>query len=361
MIFAAVGVSSLGLANEDLIQPLDSYPKASRVWLGATVGKVQVNPSTPIEYSRPGEIVWEVENNAELVEDQVIAVTGYEKVVLSEEQLALKENRRSHEVTDIEWATDEQIRNLRQGLGEQQEALDQLTLTGTERQLLGENFETRLADERKLLSEQIAKLQGRLDSGYFEELEKLDIEAVDLELKTARQEHDELVRTSEVKSPTAGRLEILFRGIISKNTVIAEVVKEGLAEAEVELSDPRLRSIAGEELVADIVGDDGRTYAAKYLKEAEQQSFNQSARTVVFEVEDPEGENVSPALDGSRLLTIYRKMEEQGYLVPKSPLVFAFPDEIGQIGWAGFVEKHWPGSRIIYLGPKEILISKSEN
>ncbi len=339
---------------------LEDFPVASRVWLGAIVGEVSVDPVTPIDLNRPGELVWQVEDGAPVEEGDVVALTGHQKITLSASQLRIQQSRRRHDIQDITWATEEKVRGLKNSIAEQEQYLEKLSLTRTERELLGVKFEERLADERAEAESQLKKMRDRLEGDYFDELDRLEKESIDLELQAAEQDHEDLIRNSEVLAPATGSLRILHRGNISRAKLLGEIVKTGLAEAELELSDPRLRSVPGEELEVEILGDDGLAYPGFYLREAEKQGFGQNTRTVVMEIYPAEeGAEVPPTLEGSRMITIFRTLPEPGHLVPKAPLVFSNPEEIGRDGWNRFVTKRWPDSRIIYIGPREIVIAKA--
>jgi hypothetical protein len=343
--------------HPDLGAPGD-YPEAAEVWLGALVGEVAVNPEFPIEVNTPGDLQWRVGDGAQVAEDQVIGLIGARKLELSEREVQLKRNRYRNAAADIEQTNLDQKKTLQNSIRELEQKLSRMSLTKTELELLGSEFAQRLAKERTELDEELQRSRARLESDYFEQAETADRHALDLELEHAEVDHEELRRNSEVLAPTAGRIKIEWRDEIRGATVIGKIIKEGLAEVRLEMADVRLQSIPGAELVIEISGDDGRIHRGGYLRTLEERSLARNARILVFGVDQPDGAGQVPAsLAGSRMIRLYRKLARPGRIVPKSDLIFRFPQEISAAGWAGFIEKRWPGIKVTYVAPKVVVVN----
>jgi hypothetical protein len=335
------------------------YPVASEVWLGSLVGEVSVNPEFPVEVNVPGEFRWKAAAGQAVAENEVIGIAGAEKLDLSERDLLLKKNRYRNSVVDLEFANSEKRRSLLNTIRDMEEKLSRMRLTGGERELLGAEFEAKLAKERAELEEELKRSRAKLESDYFELAEAADRKSLDLEIERAEVDHRELERNSEVLAPTTGRIVIEPReaGPIRKETVVGLIVKEGLAEVRLEIADARLRNLPGEELLIEVSGDDGRKYRGAYLRELEQRSMDRNARILVFDVRNADAaEPVPVALGGTRMVMVFRKLAKAARIVPKKDLVFRFPKEIESEGWAVFIEKRWPGVKVTYVAPRDIIV-----
>jgi hypothetical protein len=336
----------------------EEYPMVSRVWLGSLVGEVRVNPEFSIEVVVPGKFQWMVEDGQPVAEGDVIGIAAVEKIDLLKRELELKESRFGNALIDLELANSEKRQTLVRNIDEMEEKLARMTLTETERRLLGAQFAQRLTKERATLEKELKSSRDRLDSDYFELAAAAERKALDLEIERARLDYEDLRRSSEVLAPTEGKLAIEVRDPIRKSTVVGSVIKDGLAEVRLEVADVHLRNVPGEELVIEVNGEDGRTYRGAYLRVLEETSLDRNAKIMVFDVRGADERTpVPPALDGSRMIRVFRTLAKPGRGVPKKDLVFKFPKEIDSEGWAEFFEKRWPGVRVTYVAPREIIVN----
>ncbi|MFT3990974.1 MAG: hypothetical protein QM680_06140 [Luteolibacter sp.] len=349
-------------ANPDLGE-LKNYPVSSRIWLGSLVGEVQVEPVIPIEINLNGSIEWKVEDRSMVAEDQVIAVSDAKKIELSAKSLELKRSQMKNSRMDIESSLLEKKQALQGTIQNLESKLAEMKLTETERQLLGENFVKRMAVERSELMGDIKRQREKFDSDYFETSQIQEQERLKLDLEKAENEHEELIKNSEILAEHAGRLEIFHRGDVRRATVVGQIVQVGQAEVALELLDPRVRSLPGQELQIGINGEDGRIYPGRYLRDSKERSMNRNGRICVFAIQpSKEGEPVPASLTGSRMAQVYRVLQQPGHILEKNQFLFKFSKEISEEGWASFVEKRWPDTRVVYVAPKVVVVnSRHEN
>lgn len=362
LLFAgAIGSWLLG-ASHILAQDfgkISDYPTASKIWLGSIVSEVSVDPAMPMELSILGELQWNVQDGAMVEEGDVIATTEAKKIELSSRSLELKRSNLRNAILDAQMSNDDKRRTLMTSVQEMETKLSGMKLTDTEQELLGSEFAKRLAVERAKLSAEIKRQREKLDGDYFEASEIYNRQSLELELEKAENEHSEMVKAAQVLAEFSGKIEIQFRGEIRKPTVIGNLIKVGQAEVKVELADPRIRNVAGSELLIDINGEDGNLYQGVYSHDSKERSLNRNGRICIFKLHPLEPNGILPSsLSGMRMTRIYRNLAKPGYVIDKNKFLFEHSREISQDGWASFVEKHWPGVKVIYVAPKVVVVNE---
>lgn len=342
---------------------LSDYPQSSEVWLGSIVAEVSVDPEVPVEVSLQGVVSWQVPDGEPVEENQVIGLANTDKLNFQLRELDLKKNRYRNSVIDIELATAEKKRTLENSVREMEESLQNMSLTDLERQLLGADFEKRLAKERAEITADIRRSREKLESDYFQQALAAELKTLDLDIERAEIDYQELLRNSEILAPTSGKLIIEVRDVVRKLTRVARIIKQGQAEAFLETGDTRLRNIPREELVIEIDGDDGRKYQGQYSRTLQETTRDTNDKILVFTIRSPvAGEDVPSSLSGKRMIRVSRRLAQSGHIVPKAALLAKFPNEINSLGWAGFIEKRWPGARVTYVAPRIIVVnSANEN
>ena len=337
---------------------LAEFPVASEVWLGSLVGDVSVNPEFPVEVNLPGRLEWKVADGQLVAKDEVVAIIGAEKLKLSERDLDLKKSRYGNSVIDIEQSAIEKKQSLSNTIDEMEEKLTRMSLTDGEHRLLGAEFVKRLAEECASLEKEIKRSRDKLTGDYFELAEAADRRALDLEIERAELDHRELLRSSEVLAPVAGRITIDVTDSVRGTTVICRIIKIGLAEARLELADSYLRNIPGDELSIEVSGEDSRIYRGGFIRMLDQRALDRNARIMIFDVRSLDGKEPVPVtLNGSRMVRVFRVLAKPASIVSKKDLVFRFPKEIEAEGWAAFIEKRWPGVKVSYVAPRDLVVS----
>jgi hypothetical protein len=333
------------------------YPVDSRVWLGSLVGQIIVNPEFPIEVSTLGRFEWKVEDGERVEEGAVVGLAGADKINLSQLDLEIKKVRYDNSLVDLELSNAEKRHALAKAIEDMEAKISKMSLTEGERGLLGEGFAKKLALERETLEVEIKRAQERLVGNYFDLAENAGRRALDLEIERAEHEIRELLRSSEILAPAAGRLAIDVRENLRKAGVVGRIVRDGVAEAQLEISDYQMRHFSGKELVIEVSGEDGRPYTGKYARDLERRSMNDNAKIMVFEILKHKDQEAVPAsVSGSRMIRIFKSLEKPGRILPKKDLLHRFPKEIDKEGWAAFVRKRWPGVEISYVGPRDIVV-----
>lgn len=337
----------------------DDCPQVTEVWLGALLGEVAVNPEFPIVLSIPGEFLWKVTDGKVIEKNEVIGISNAKKLELSERDLLVKKNRYQNSRIDIDFANQNNRKTLKNSKRELEKKLAEMVMTDSEKTLLGAAFEKRLKKERAEIESELEKTRSKLESDYFDLALAADRNSLDLELEHAEFDYQELVKSSEVVSSVSGKIVILNREPIRSETVIGNIIKEGLAEVRLEMADLRLRSIPGEELVIEVSGEDGRRFRGVYQSTLDARSLDRNAKILIFEIQKlADREPISPRLSGSRMVRIFRKLAKPGRAIDKDGLLFKFPQEISSMGWASFVEKRWAGVKVTYVGPKVIVVNR---
>ncbi len=340
---------------------LADFPKQDRVWLGAAIGEIAINPFVKIEVKTLGTLDWRVKTGEIVKEDQIICLTDSKKIELSARELDLKKNKYQNSLKDIQAAIQDKKKALQTSIAEIEVQIAGMTLTETENKLLGSNFAKRLNAERAGIQQELEISRNKLDSDYFDVAIQNETRALDLEIEKAEYEHEQLQRNSEIRAPASGRISIETNEILKPDSLAARIIKDGTAEARLELTDPRLRNAIAEELAIQITGEDGRAYQGTYFETLSEQSMARNARIIIFSINPPASDQAIPeSLNGTRMLQIQKALPKPGRIVPKADLIFKFPEEINKNGWAQFIEKRWVGSKVTYVGPRDLVILKPD-
>lgn len=340
---------------------LEDFPVADEVWLASAMGDVMVNPESEIETSQLGKVDWQVPDGAEVEKDQVLALLASERITLSERDLALKKSRLKNSLLDLEISTADRRAALRASAQETGEKLLELQLTTTEKELLGSEFVERIGREKKLLEEQLERANAKLEGDYFEDGLADEKTALQLEIDNAEFGHEDLIRSSEIRAEVSGRLQIYEDEVVMRESKIGVIVQNEIAEALLEMSDPRIRNIPAELLRVSIGGEDGKVYRGGYVRTATENPLLRAVPVFVFKIEaSEEGEAIPDSLNGSRMFRIHRKLSRPGHIVPKGDLLFKHPDEINEDGWAAFIGKRWEGTELLFSGPKHLVVGLSD-
>ena len=356
----AVASSVYAQSDRDL-GSISDYSLAGEVWLSSIVGEVTVNPEFPIKASALGKLEWLVADGTEVMEDNLVCYTGADKIKLSERDLTLRKSRYPNALNDLEWSYIEQRKSVETSIIETGQKLSEMTLTPTELDLLGNEFEKRLKEEKDSLEKDLKRLKFKLESGYFTQGLEDEKTSLNLEIDMAEQSHQELLRNSEVRVTEEGILRRNREDVIKSDTVIGSVTKTGVAEAILEISDPSLRNVPPSRLSISIQGDNGKNYQGEYLRTLEAQTYQRNTLSYVFIIRPHEGEDEVPdSLNGTRLFRVSMILDKPGHIVPKGDLLFRFPKEIDEGGWALFVSKRWNGATILHIGPRDLVVVKND-
>ncbi len=345
-----------GQSHPDL-GSLQDFPVSEEVWLASAVGDVTVSPELKIETSLLGPVEWQVPDGSEVEKDQILCFTSSEKITLSERELALKRSKLGNTIRDLEISFADREEALRTSTQEVGEKLLELQLTPTEQDLLGDAFVNRIKKERKLLENQLERMNAKLNSEYFEVGLADEKTASQLDIDNAEFAHKDLTRNSEIRAEVGGRLKIFLEKVVTRDTTIGVIVQDEIAEGLLEMSDPRIRNVPSELLRVTIGGDDGRIYRGVYERTVTENAMMRGVPVFVFKIEAGEdGEAIPDSLNGSRMFRVHRKLGVSGHLVPKADLLFQHPDEINDEGWSAFITKRWPDTELVFVGPKHLVV-----
>lgn len=337
------------------------YSSESKVWLASAGGQVLVNPQFPIVIGAMGELEWKVADGTEVAKDDVLFLTEAEKIRLSERELALKKSRYPNALSDLEETNRESKKGLKKTVVELRTKLSSLEMTPTERELLGADFERRLAEEREELEAEIVTLERKLESEYFAKALEDDRIALNLELDNADYVHRDLIRGSEVRAVVAGKVVVETKKAVKPDSVVGKIIKDKSGEAQLEISDPSIANLPPEQIGIEVPGEDGLLYSGRYSRTLDEEAFERPTKIYVFDLEKQEGqEEIPESLSGSRIFRVYRLLAEPGRIIPKEKLLFEHPEEIAKSGWASFVSKRWPGTKLVYVGPRDLVIREDD-
>jgi hypothetical protein len=363
LLLTFLSLSVLSLAAEPsptVVKPLDSYPLADRLWLGSFGGDVAVNPTMDVLATRSGEIKWEVEDGAEVKEGAVVAYSGAVQIKQSVGQLILDEDAVAVKLKAAEWQHLEKSVGLERQVDELELRISKLSLTPKEKELLGREIGQRLAEEVLEIKRELKTLNEKLIPEF--RANELDIEQrqIQQDIEKARAVHEDLVHSMEILSPNVGIIHILKAGYVRASDIIGTVERRGHAVASIQLLDPELRSEAPESLAMSVSSPKGDLVSGTFSHIDRIAKARLGPTVYHFKLDQNPEIPFTSDLSGERMITLYKLLDEEVRIVPKADFIFAYPQQIQRLGWAGFLKTIWPSARIVHIGPRSIALVVKE-
>lgn len=345
--------------HPDLGKPSD-YHQVEAVWFGSILGQIDVEPETSVTVSAQGTFKWTVPDGAEVREGETVGLTNSEALELSRRELDLLRRRLPESLRQAEWATLEKRAGLRASIYELEERMARMSITDTELDLLGSAFAAKLAEEKTSLAEELEDLRDRMNGGHFEQLEAHEKETLELEVAKAEQAYRELERGSRVVAPVDGFVRYdVPEFVITKPVAVGAVLQRGVAEALVEIADPRVAQTDPERLFVEVLSDSGVTYRGRFARIPIKQPLQAGARALIFRLEGVAGEGVPRDLSGARLVRLMRDLERPGRAVPKNDILHRHTEAVASEGWKNFIETRWSGIRVVFIAPKVVIVEET--
>jgi hypothetical protein len=333
---------------------LGTYPESSLLWLGAFGADVEVDPASELTASRAGEIDWLAAAGDVVEADEPVALLGQRQIAHSAAQLAIDESQLTLRLRAVRWNHREKKAGLERQIEEVRSRIRKLEMTPEERQLLGAEMERRIEEQRGELNRQIEEINEKLDPEHLAEELRLELAQLEQDVRRARFDHEELIRSMEVHAEHDGVLEIDLEGYVRANQVIGRIRRSGHAVVALQVVDPEIRSEPPDSLVITVVGPDGTPRQGRFNRIDRGYGGRLSAVTYFFDLSADDGGDLPTELTGERMATVYRQLPQPARIVPKSQLLFAHAAEINRLGWAGFMKTIYPEARILHIGPQAI-------
>ncbi|WP_411826263.1 hypothetical protein [Luteolibacter sp. AS25] len=340
---------------------LESFEVGDRIWLSTVSGTVTIDPVQQLEAFTPGRISWLVEEGAMVKEDQELFRVNAEAIELSERDLALREKKFKNDVEDLTWAVDEQKQGLRATLKELEDSLLELELSPGEIEALGPDVTRELETEKRRVEKSLQMKRERFESDYFEANLDTEIKELELELDQADFKHREIVQQATVKALSDGMVTITQSDVSGQPPLkVGELTTLGVAECRIQLTEPRSRNAAKEDLMITVQGSDGVLFEGLFEREEPFILGQSSTATMIFRLESDETKPSREALDGEQIVRLYLKLSEPASLIQKEPFLLKHTKEIQELGWKGFLQSMWPDAEVVYIGPRVIAVRRKE-
>ena len=353
-------ISSAAEPTAAMVKPLESYSLADRLWLGSFGGDVAVNPSMDVPATRSGEIKWEVEEGSTVKEGAVVAFSGAIQIRQTAGQLVLDEDAVAMKLKAAEWQHWEKSVGLERQVDELELKISKLSLTPKEKELLGDELAQRLVKESRELKKELKTLNEKLDPEFRANELSLEQRQIQQDIEKARADHEDLVHSMEILSPNDGILHILKSGYVRANEIIGTVERRGHAAVSMQLLDPELRSEAPESLAISVSSPKGDLISGTFSHIDRMANVRLGPTIYHFKLDQNPEIPFTPDLSGERMITLYKLLHKEVRIVPKADFLFAHPQEIQRLGWAGFLRTIWPTARIVHIGPRSIALAAHE-
>ncbi len=364
--FHLVGVYLLGIAASSGIAAaatptlLADYPQMEVVWLGSFSGKVAVNPLTDLVTTRAGEIEWKVADGASLTEATSLAICGASQINQSAKALALEEANLPLKLRDAEKSHREKRATEETQLEDLKNQLQKLDLSSEENELLGPELAKRVTSGKQKLRREIENLKEYLNPALAADELRLAKEKINLDVEKLRLEQFESIRSFEIAAPHAGILRISRTGYIRASEIVGTLENKGVATITLQIVDPEILNENPELLEASVTDPRGKDYIAKFSHIEKNSTIRVGFLIYHFKLEARPDFELPSDLTGERLVVLSRKLERKAYILPKIDFLFENTAEVQQLGWPAFVEKRFPGSKIFFVGPRSLAITRGE-
>lgn len=345
-----------GFAEEDW-GDLTSYPRSNMVWLGAYGGAVEVNPRSELVAVRHGELRWLVEDQAVVAEGDTIAYYDAAKVDRSQEQLALVEDGFNVKMLELRWAHEEKIRGLERQHDTLALEILQMKLSRDEERLVGRELATRLDEARRKSTVELERLKQKLDPEVL--ATQLDLQQRELkqELRRAQDDHKLLMQSQALVAKHDGVVHQRKSGEVRAGTIVGELEDRGVAVAKLRVIDPRIRSQRPEDLRISLSGPRGQRVEGGFSHVLDSVVEGLGPKVYCFKLEQSDEFKLDAEMTGERMLSVYRKLEGEAYIIKKTNMLFTEPEKIQELGWSKYIKGIWPKAKIMYIGPNSIAIA----
>ncbi len=352
------------------VKPLSEYPEVTRMWMGVEEGVLR--PANYEQFRPDGDAYVAIHAN-----DGQMLKKGEHWATIDPENLELE--RRTKELEDAKAINKEQdalqearerhvnkIRELHE-MQAQHATMQELRDSGDLDAVFGQRVQKAMAQ----LKEQIAVLEKQVTDDALQESLKLVQEDYSIQAAQRDLKSKTLEKYSMLVAKEAGKLELgglikreLEEGAkerdlvwVGANELIGSISSDDAYEIIVSASGPLLSGIPTDQLLVFFQDPrTGRKIQGVYTRADERDSGKQIQRDFIFRVDEDGIKAARRASGSSNSIHVYRRFDKPYRLVSKKDLVFADPEALERSGWAGIVQKTWPGSKVIQVAPQSIAI-----
>lgn len=363
------------MVSAEEVRSLESYPEASRLWMGLEEGVIRPAAYEQVRAPMSGYVKIHAKNGEILKKGHHWATQDPEQLEIETESLALEELRLGSKLQDTKRTKKEANARLRLELHEAESTREDL-LEASRSDELPKQLRRRAVEAVSKIDEQIADYREILDPAELEKNLRLEDEEGELQIKRKRKQLHALKKASELTTASSGELR-LSDSILQKlkgtsdpseliwveaNELIATIVDEQRYEILVTATSPLLAQIPREDLLVFFQeGRTGRLIAGKYERTEEIDGGLDIIRNYIFSVEEKSLEDARHSMGQKNLVHIYRKFDEKYRLIHKRDIAFLAADVLESTGWRGVITHLWPGSTIIQVGPQTIAVKPPKN
>ncbi len=362
--------------NAEEPRSLESYPEATRLWMGLEEGVIRPAAYEQVRSTSSGYYMIHVADGEFLEKGRHWATRDPEQLSLDTEELQLSELRLGQKIQETKRSKQEANVRLRLQLHEAQSRREDL-LEASRSDELATALRRRAKEAVAQIDAEILDYKKMLDPKELEKELKLTNDEGELQLKFKRKQLDAIKKISEFTANFSGELRLSDQVIeklkarsdpskpiwLEASELIATIINDERYEITVIATSPLLSQIPRENLLVFLQeGRTGRLIGGEYERTIEMDSGSEIVRHYIFSIRDKSVNDARHSMGQKSLVHIYRKFDEKFRLVHKRDIAFLAPQILESSGWGGVVNHLWPGSTTIQVGPQTIAVKpKNEN
>lgn len=367
---------SLGtLAVATAVEPLESYPEVSRIWMGLEEGAIRPAAYQQVRSLMDGYLSLKAQDGKLLKKNELWAVIDPEQIELERESLYLEEQKQKQKMEKV----DADLLEFQLSL-----ALEMHEADGKRQTLVDASQDPSIpADLRKRADEAISKMDERINllrkKADPEALQRnVELEEIEGRLNIARKrkqllalekrshlraEFDGELRLSDsLKKAVADRTDNDALLWVSGSEHLATIVDDSKFEIVVKASTPVLSQISRDDLLVFLQEPKtGALIAGDYARTDETDTGSEIVQNYIFTISENSVTDARHSSGQRGLVHVYRKFDSPVRLLHKKDLAFAASDVLSANGWDGLVRSQWPDSRVIQIAPQTIAVMPKDD
>ncbi len=350
------------------VQPLANLKRSERLWLSLVEGEVQ--PAREDHYRSGSEtsITFYKTDGSLLEKDDHFATIDAKQLSFDKRQLKLEEYKIKKLLDEL----DEQIDKYEDDVQESIDKLteDKLTLAEViEQQSSSKNIKKRAQTALTEITAEITELEKKVTTDELKEKSKFDREELELKLEKLKEDFRRKEKASILKARFSGELTIssqLETQDIGNSavdvlpaTLFATITDKSHYEIILPSQDSAFYRNDPQSLILTCETANSDQYLNAHFKETRQIDIGGRIGTAkVFQFSE-KSNAIAAANVGNKITAyVFIKFKQPYYLVEKKDLALIDPETLKNHGWPGLVQKFYPTSTLIKIGPKSIAIDK---
>lgn len=350
------------------VQPLASLKQSERLWLSLVEGEVQPAREDYYRSSSEASITFYKEDGVLLEKGDHFASIDAKQLGFERRQLKLEEYKTSKLLDELDEQIDQHEDEIQELIDKLTE--DKLTLTAViELQSSSKNLKHRAQIALTEITDEISQLEKKITSEELKEKSKFDREELELKLEKQKEDFRRKEKSSILKARFPGELKISSQletkdsinsaVDVLPGTLFATITDKSHYEIILPSKDSAFYSNDLQSLILTCETANSDQYLNAHFKETRQVDVGGRIGTVKVFQFGKNSSKLAAANVGNKITAyVFVKFNQSYHIIEKKDIALKDPETLKNHGWSGLVQKLYPTSTLIKVGPKSIAVGK---